>query len=413
MKFLRQIFESFRFAWQALRTNLLRTTLSLLGVTVGIFSIVAVFTVVDSMNMNIRSQIDSFGKGVVYVGKWPWIMSNSYPWWKYINRPNMKYAEYQYLKENLENAQAISIMDGRMTTIKRKSNSMEVRLAGVIYDYNQISDVPVGEGRYFMPNETDNSAFSIILGAKVKAALFPNQKDVIGEEIKVNGIKFRVIGTMPLKGEDLISLGGSPDDRAYIPYTTYANVFQKDQPEPDIAIKAFDWDNGQETLEGEVTGLMRGRRGLKPTQEENFSINRLDGAVKFFDSIFAQLNIGGFFIALFSLLVGGFGIANIMFVSVKERTNIIGIQKSLGAKNYFILFQFLFESVLLSLIGGLVGIGIVWLLSFVPLGSLTLILSFKNIFWGLFTSTIIGVLSGIIPAWSAARMDPVIAIRSK
>jgi putative ABC transport system permease protein len=130
MKFLRQIFESFRFAWQALRTNLLRTTLSLLGVTVGIFSIVAVFTVVDSMNMNIRSQIDSFGKGVVYVGKWPWIMSNSYPWWKYINRPNMKYAEYQYLKDNLENAQAVSIMDGRMTTLKRKSNSMEVRLAG-------------------------------------------------------------------------------------------------------------------------------------------------------------------------------------------------------------------------------------------------------------------------------------------
>lgn len=158
---------------------------------------------------------------------------------------------------------------------------------------------------------------------------------------------------------------------------------------------------------------MRGRRGLKPAQEENFSINRLDGAVKFFDSIFAQLNVGGFFIALFSLLVGGFGIANIMFVSVKERTNIIGIQKSLGAKNYFILFQFLFESVLLSLIGGFVGIGIVWLISLLPLGSLTLILSFKNIFWGLFTSTVIGVLSGIIPAWSAARMDPVTAIRSK
>lgn len=413
MKFLRQIFESFRFAWQALRTNLLRTTLSLLGVTVGIFSIVAVFTVVDSMKMNIRSQIDSFGKGVVYVGKWPWIMSNNYPWWKYINRPNMKYAEYQYLKDNLENAQAISIMDGRMTTLKRKNNSMEVRLAGVSYDYNLISDVPVGDGRYFMPSETDNSAFSIILGAKVKAALFPNQSDVLGEEIKVNGIKFRVIGTMNLKGEDLISLGGSPDDRAYIPYTTYANVFQKDQPEPDIAVKAFDWDNGQETLEGEVTGLMRGRRGLKPAQEENFSINRLDGAVKFFDSIFAQLNVGGFFIALFSLLVGGFGIANIMFVSVKERTNVIGIQKSLGAKNYVILFQFLFESVLLSLIGGFVGIGIVWLISFLPLGSLTLILSFKNIFWGLFTSTVIGVLSGIIPAWSAARMDPVTAIRSK
>ncbi|WP_026994591.1 ABC transporter permease [Flectobacillus major] len=413
MKFLRQIFESLRFALQALRTNLLRTTLSLLGVTVGIFSIVAVFTVVDSMNMNIKSQIDAFGKGVVYVGKWPWIMSNSYPWWKYINRPNMKYSEFQYLQDNLENAQAVSIIDGRQTTLKNGNNSMETRLIGVSYDYNQISDVPVEDGRYFMPSETDNSAFSVILGAKVKEALFPNRAEIVGEVIKINGIKFKVIGTMKLKGEDLLSLGGSPDDRAYIPYTTYASLFQRDEPEPDVAVKAFDWDNGQEALEGEVTGLMRGRRGLKPTQDDNFSINRLDGAVKFFDSIFAQMNVGGFFIALFSLLVGGFGIANIMFVSVKERTNIIGIQKSLGAKNYFILFQFLFESVLLSLIGGLVGIGIVWLIAQIPMGSLTLVLTFKNIFWGLFTSTIIGILSGIIPAWSAARMDPVIAIRSK
>ncbi len=413
MKFLRQIFESFRFASEALRTNLMRTTLSLLGVTVGIFSIVAVFTVVDSMNMNIKSQIDSFGKGVVYVGKWPWIMSNNYPWWKYINRPKMKYREYQYLKDNLENAQAVAIIDGRMTTLKNANNSMETRMLGVSYDYNIISDVPIEQGRYFTPAEAENSAFSVILGAKVKEALFPNRADVLGEIIKINGIKFKVIGSMKLKGEDLISLGGSPDDRAYIPYTTYAKVFQLDEPEPDVAVKAYDWDAGQETIEGEVTGLMRAKRGLKPTQEENFSINRLDGAVKFFDSIFAQMNIGGFFIAMFSLLVGGFGIANIMFVSVKERTNIIGIQKSLGAKNYFILFQFLFESVLLSLIGGGVGILIVWLISFVPLGALTLTLTFKNIFWGLFTSSIIGVLSGIIPAWAAARLDPVIAIRAK
>jgi len=138
----------------------------------------------------------------------------------------------------------------------------------------------------------------------------------------------------------LISLGGSPDDQAFIPYTTYASLFQKDQPEPDIAVKAYDWDKGQETLEGEVTGLMRSRRGLKPTQDNNFSINRLDGAVKFFESIFASMNVGGGIIALFSLLVGGFGIANIMFVSVKERTNIIGIQKSLGAKITSFYFSF-------------------------------------------------------------------------
>lgn len=413
MKFLRQLFESIRFAWQALMSNILRTTLSLLGVTIGIFSIVAVFTFVDSMNASISSEIDSFGKGVIYVGKWPWVFSNNFPWWKYMNRPTMKYNEYKYLTDNVKNAQAISILDGKMTTLKNGNNSMETRLTGVSYDYNKISDVPIEYGRYFLTNETDNAAFAVILGAEVKEALFPNIGDAVGQTMKINGIKFKVIGTMKKKGEDLLSFGGSPDQRAYIPYTSYSSLFQRDEPEPDIAMKAFDSDKGQEVLEGEVTGLMRSRRGLKPVQEDNFSINRLDGLTKFFDGIFSSLNIGGIFIAGFSLLVGGFGIANIMFVSVKERTNIIGIQKSLGAKNYFILFQFLFEAVFLSLIGGLVGIFLVWLLSFGDFGSLKLILTYSNMVKGIITATVIGVISGIVPAWLAAKLDPVVAIRSK
>jgi putative ABC transport system permease protein len=413
MKFLRQLFESIRFAWQALVSNVLRTTLSLLGVTIGIFSIVAVFTFIDSMNASISSEIDSFGKGVIYVGKWPWVFSNNFPWWKYMNRPSMKYSEYKYLVDNVKNAQAISILDGRNTTLKNGNNSMETRLTGVSYDYNKISDVPVEYGRYFLTNETDNAAFAVILGAEVKEALFPNIGDAVGQTMKINGIKFKVIGTMRKKGEDLLSFGGSPDQRAYIPYTTYSSLFQKDEPEPDIAMKAFDYDKGQQTLEGEVTGLMRSRRGLKPVQEDNFSINRLDGLTKFFDGIFSSLNIGGIFIAGFSLLVGGFGIVNIMFVSVKERTNIIGIQKSLGAKNYFILFQFLFEAVFLSLIGGFVGILLVWLLSFGDFGSLKLILTYSNMIKGIITSSVIGIISGIVPAWLAAKLDPVVAIRSK
>lgn len=413
MKFLRQLFESIRFAWQALLSNILRTTLSLLGVTIGIFSIVAVFTFVDSMNMSISSEIDSFGKGVIYVGKWPWVFSNNFPWWKYMNRPSTKYSEYKYLVDNVKNAEAISILDGRMTTLKNGNNSIESRLTGVSFDYNKISEVPIEYGRYFLTNETDNSAFTVILGANVKEALFPNLGDAVGETMKINGIKFKVIGTMRKKGEDLLSFGGSPDDRAYIPYTSYSSLFQKDQPEPDIAMKAFDSDIGQQALEGEVTGLMRSRRGLKPVQEDNFSINRLDGLTKFFEGIFSSLNIGGIFIAGFSLLVGGFGIANIMFVSVKERTNIIGIQKSLGAKNYFILFQFLFEAVFLSVIGGMVGIFLVWLLSFIDFGSLKLVLTYSNMVKGIVTASIIGVVSGIVPAWMAARLDPVVAIRSK
>ncbi|MES2517976.1 MAG: ABC transporter permease [Bacteroidota bacterium] len=413
MKFLRQLFESIRFAWQALSSNLLRTTLSLLGVTIGIFSIVAVYTFVDSMNTGIREQIDSFGKGVVYVGKWPWEFSNNFPWWKYMNRPSTKYSDYKYLSENVQNSEATAIIDNRNTTLKNGNNSIDAELQGVSFSYNKISEVPVENGRYFLASETDKAAFVVILGADVKEALFPNIADAADEVVKINGIKFRVIGTMRKKGEDLISLGGSPDDRAYIPYTTYASIFQKDNPEPIIALKGYATDEGQQDLEGEITGLMRSRRGLKPTQDDNFSINRMDGAVKFFDTIFSSLNTGGGIIALFSLLVGGFGIANIMFVSVKERTNIIGIQKSLGAKNYFILFQFLFEAVFLSMIGGIFGILLVWLMSFIDFGSLKLVLTYSNMLKGIITATIIGVISGIVPAWIAARLDPVIAIRSK
>jgi putative ABC transport system permease protein len=411
MKFLIQVYESLIFAYQALRSNIMRTTLSLLGVSVGIFAIVAVFTAVDSLNKNIRSEIDSFaGSGVLYVGKWPWIMQNNYPWWKYLNRPEMKYAEFQFLKDNLKSAKAIAIIDnGRSASATKGSSSMDVNMTGASYDYNQITSVPVQFGRYFLPIESENALNVVIIGAKVSE----NLQATIGDQIKLNGIKFQVIGIIEKKGNDILSFGGTPDEKVFIPYSTFSAVFQKDKPAPDIAIKAMDDDLGQENLEGEVTGLMRSLRSIKPKQESNFAVNRLDGLNQFFDGIFAALNVAGALIAGFSLLVGGFGIANIMFVSVKERTNIIGIQKSLGAKNYFILFQFLFEAVFLSLIGGLVGIGMVVLLTLIPQDALPLVLSMKNIVTGLFISSFIGILSGIIPAWVAAKMDPVIAIRSK
>jgi putative ABC transport system permease protein len=389
----------------------MRTTLSLLGVSVGIFAIVAVFTAVDSLNKNIRSEIDSFaGSGVLYVGKWPWLMQNNYPWWKYLNRPEMKYSEYQFLKDNLKSAKAIAIIDnGRSASATRGSSSMDVNMTGASYDYNQITSVPIQLGRYFLPIESENALNVVIIGSKVSE----NLQAIVGDQIKLNGIKFQVIGIIEKKGNDMLSFGGTPDEKVFIPYSTFSAVFQKDKPAPDIAIKALDDDIGQEELEGEVTGLMRSLRSIKPKQEANFAVNRLDGLNQFFDGIFAALNIAGALIAGFSLLVGGFGIANIMFVSVKERTNIIGIQKSLGAKNYFILFQFLFEAVFLSLIGGLVGIGLVVLLTLIPQDALPLVLSMKNIVTGLFISSFIGILSGIIPAWVAAKMDPVIAIRSK
>lgn len=414
MKLLIQVWESFLFAYHALRSNILRTTLSLLGVSVGIFAMVAVFTAVDSLNKNIRSEIDSFsGVGVFYLGKWPWIMQNNYPWWKYFNRPEMRYSEFKYLKENLKSAQAVAIMDNFGTaSVAKGSNSMDINLTGASFDYNQIANIPIASGRYFLPVESENGMNVCIIGSLVAENL-QFSTSAIGNVIKLKGIKFTIVGVIEKKGTDILSFGGTPDEKVFIPYSTYSSLFQKDRPAPDIALKAYDSDIGQLNMEGEVTGLMRSLRSIKPKDELNFSVNRLDGLNQFFDGIFLALNIGGALIAGFSLLVGGFGIANIMFVSVKERTNIIGIQKSLGAKNYFILFQFLFEAIFLSLIGGLVGIGFVVLITYIPQDALPLQLTFTNITKGLLISSFIGVLSGIIPAWVAAKMDPVIAIRSK
>jgi putative ABC transport system permease protein len=284
---------------------------------------------------------------------------------------------------------------------------------GTTYDYNRISDVSIASGRYFTPQEMAVGRPVTIIGATVADDLFGGQ-EAVGKNIKIGGTNFLVIGVQQAKGKSLVSVGGNqPDIKCIIPYLIFSKLFNSGVPTFDIAIKGYANDDGLLELESEIQGLLRARRGLRPTQDDNFAVNRPEAAVKFVSAIFTVLTLAGWVIGGFSILIGGFGIANIMFVSVKERTNIIGIQKSLGAKNYVILFQFLFESILLSLVGGLGGILLVYLLSLIPFGSLELQLTLSNILLGLGVSSVIGILSGIIPAFSASRLDPVIAIRAK
>jgi len=413
MKFLRQILESFRFAWQALKSNLTRTTLSLLGVTVGIFAIVAVFTIVDSLEKSIKDSMSFIGDKVIYVQKWPWGFGGEYQWWKYFQWPEPTYSEYKFLYDNMEKASAVAVMDSRGgVTLKNGSNSIQGQILGVSFEYNKISEIPVENGRYFMPLESSSARNVAVVGADLAQALFQGQEPV-GKEFKLAGNKFVVIGVQEKKGESLVDFGGNPDKNCFIPFSTYTRLFQSGRRRANIVVKGFPNDEGMQEVEAEITGLMRSKRGIKPRDTNNFSLNRPEAAAQAIAGLFAILTVAGWVIGSFSILVGGFGIANIMFVSVKERTNLIGIQKSLGAKNYSILFQFLFEAVMLSLVGGLVGIFLVFLLSFIPMGSLQIILSVKNILLGLGVSSFIGLLSGIVPAMLAARMDPVIAIRAK
>ena len=413
MKTFRQILESFRFAWQALRSNLLRTTLSLLGVTVGIFAIIAVFTLVDSLERNIKDSLNFVGDKVLYVQKWPFVFDPNFKWWLFVQRPEPTYAEYKLLSTRLENASSVVALSSRGNiTVKNGNSSMPSRVQGCTFDYNQITDIPLSQGRYFAPQEMDASRNVVIIGDEVAQTLFPNQYPV-GETIKIGGMNFVVIGVQEKKGASVLNFGPSPDRQCLIPYGTFAKYFQPPKPSITIALKGYDYDEGLLQLEGETRGIMRSRRSLRPTQDDSFSINRPEAIVKAIGGIFTVLTLAGWIIGGFSILIGGFGIANIMFVSVRERTNLIGIQKSLGAKNYFILFQFLFEAVLLSLVGGLTGILLVELLSFVQLGSLDVQLSAGNVLLGVGVSSAIGIVSGIVPAVIAARLDPVIAIRAK
>lgn len=415
MIYIHLLLESFRFAISALRANLLRTILSLLGVTVGIFSIIAVFTLVDSLENNIRSSLNFLGDDVIRIEKFPWIFEDDYPWWKYVNRPKADYEEYKFLEENSAQASNITIFAERFgTMVKHENNSFNSAIiTGVAYRHKDVFEIPVEEGRYFSIQEVDNGANVTIIGREIARSLFPTANP-IGKELKIRGVKFRIIGIMEEQGASVID-APSADDYCYIPYKTFFKMYSGKGVwgvESIIAAKGYETDEGLKELEGELTGLLRQKRGLRPKEATNFALNRPEAFGDVVSSIFGVISLAGWVIGSFSILVGGFGIANIMFVSVKERTNIIGIQKSLGAKNFFILFQFLFEAVFLSLLGGLFGLLLVYLLSFISLGSLELNLSFGNVFLGLSVSVIIGTISGIIPAGMAARMDPVIAIRA-
>lgn len=415
--FLRLILESLFFSFNAIIANPIRTFLSLLGVTIGIFTIIAVLSLVDSLEDSIQDSLDFLGTDNLRVEKWPWEFDNpGYEWWKFWKRPHPTYKEYTFLKENLKNAEAVEILvfrDG--LTIKYLNNSSsEVNLTGIVYESKEINDYKILSGRYYTENEIILGSNYVIIGYKIMEDLFENPDYAIGKDIKIKGVKFRVIGVFEEEGESFVG-GDSFDRQMTVPFNSFKKIYRVGKKGSNAAMIVkgnSELDPGLENLEYELRGVLRARRGLKPTEDENFAINRPEYLTGFVSAIFGTISIAGWVIGSFSIFVGGFGIANIMFVSVKERVPIIGLQKSLGAKNYFILMQFLFESSFLSIIGGVIGLIFVFLITFVDLGSFDLRISLTNVILGISISTIIGVFAGLIPAIFASRLDPVEAIRS-
>lgn len=408
--------ESVKFAWDALIKNKLRTLLSLLGISIGIFCIITVLADVDSLKKNIDDDLAEMGAEVVYVGKWPWGMNINIPWWDIQKRPWPTLEEAAALRRRMpEIADRIAFTIDQYPAIKiNGENINNVNLKGVSHQYENIEALKINQGRYFSPVESTGGANVAIVGYDIYSNSFGSAENAIGKEIVYRGQKLKIIGTLEMEGEQ--TFGVEKDNRLFVPinfYRKYNVINERSGGELMINPSEAQKNNMDEFL-SEIRGNMRSIRRLAPDANDNFELNVPSVIATTFAPLYSLLNTAGFIIGGFSMLVGGFGIANIMFVSVRERTNQIGIQKALGAKNSFILLQFVFEAIFLSLTGGVMGIIMVWgaMAAVESMSGMSFYLSLANINIGLIISAVIGLLAGIMPAYMGARLDPVEAIRS-
>jgi putative ABC transport system permease protein len=411
--YLRLLSESFSFAVNALRNNKLRTLLSLLGVTIGIFSIIAVLAAVDSMDKKIKEDLSDMDMNTIYLMNFSFGPSEV-PRWKREQFPKVTYDEFEFLKKSIPSIDKISFnFFARNESVKFESKTVNsIRVKPSTEDFFDIEPIKIETGRLFNAAESNSGSPVIVIGSEVANGLFENT-DPIGKKVRLYGQKLTVIGVLKKQGQGMF--GDSNDVAVFFPVNFLRRMYGDEndalraailiKPEKGIDIEEF---------KAELAQKLRVHRGVKTGEIDNFFMNVLSGFTDFIDNIVGQMNAIGWGISAFSLLVGGFGIANIMFVSVKERTNLIGIQKALGAKNKFILFQFLFEAVILSLIGGLIGMFLVWVIAIILSSTLDFefVLSTSNMLLGSGLAAFIGLIAGIIPAISASKLDPVEAIRS-
>lgn len=414
---LKLIPASFLQSMEELRTHMTRSVLSLLGITIGIFCIMSIKSAVDSLEANIRHSFEKLGDDVLYITKMPWNEDPSANYWKYLRRPNPAYDDYRAIREKSTASGLVtySIFLGRKPVKYGSSVADRAYLVAATEDYDRLFNIPLSNGRFYSAIEYQTGAMVAVLGHQVAEILFGNL-DPVGKEIRLLGHRVRVIGVIEPSGKDLVKVMDF-DRGVFISYPLarkIANVRESgDYGGGMVAVKAGDGYTLEEVTD-DVIGALRSGRRLSPRVENNFSVNSMTMLTNLLDQFFKVLNLAGFTIGIFALFVGMFSVANIMFVSVKERTAQIGIKKALGARSAFILLEFLVEAVVLCILGGVAGLVLVLVVieGIAAAADFNMFLSWQNVALGILVSAVIGILSGLIPAIQAARMDPVEAMRA-
>jgi len=405
--------NSLRLTFQELRVNKLRTALSLTGVAFGIFCIIGVLATVNSLERNLQNEVNSLGSNTIYIDKWDYSGGPDQPIWKFRARPSAKYEEAEMVKQRAVLLDDISFLLQTGGSISHKDDLLQsVSVYGIMESQMVIQPLSFDQGRFFSASEFNAGSHVCLIGYTNAESLFGTTERALGKQIDIKGKKATIVGIIKKEGKNMI--GWDYDNCIMLPYKFCRQLYDERNSNPILIAKGKDGVTPAALID-ELRGIMRQIRRLSPTQEDNFSLNSVEAFSKAISGFFAMVNVVGAIIGGISLIVGLFGIANIMFVTVRERTSVIGLKKAIGAKKGSILFEFLMEATVLCILGGAIGLSFVYILTLILSGPLNfpVYISLPMLFTTIIICVSVGILAGIIPASQAARMDAVVAIRSK
>lgn len=403
-----ELSEGLSIAWRAIRANKIRAALTMLGIIIGVTAVVLMSTAIKGIDNSLQNGVSALGSDVLYIDKWAWFSNDE--WWRLRNRRNIDMEDYHRFKDLAKLPLAVAPVTNSVQTIKVGDRKVEnVFLTGSNSDYVKTTNFDFASGRFYSEIEGNGSRNVAVIGSEISNKLFP-RGDALDKTIKIGPVNFKVVGVLTEQGSTMLG-AFNPDNQVFVPIgTIFKNFVSRHFNSVTINVRAASPEKLEDT-KAEAEGIMRKIRGLAHNQPNDFTINQQEGLTSFLDQITIVIKIAGLFITGLSLFVGAIGIMNIMFVSVKERTREIGLRKAIGATRRTILAQFLLESSVICLIGGIIGLIAAILLSFMLNQFFPTSVQYDVVIIAILISLLTGIVSGLAPAYTAAKMDPVDALR--